>query len=40
MINKSVFIGQFITDINQYYNFEKELGSGAYGKVFECKELI
>ena len=37
MINKSVFIGQFITDINQYYNFEKELGSGAYGKVFRVQ---
>lgn len=37
MINKSVFIGQYISDITKNYDFEQELGSGAYGKVFRIK---
>lgn len=39
MINKSSFIGQFIDDINKYYSFEQELGSGAYGQVSRVKNL-
>lgn len=38
MINKSAFIGQFIEDINKTYDFQEELGSGAYGKVFRIKK--
>lgn len=34
MITISSFIGQNIDDISKYYTFEKELGSGSYGKVF------
>lgn len=39
MINKSSFIGQYIADITKAYEFQKELGSGAYGKVFKVKNL-
>lgn len=34
MITKSSFIGQVIDDINKYYEFGKEIGHGAYGKVY------
>lgn len=37
MITKSSFIGQYIADITETYLFEKELGAGAYGKVYRIK---
>lgn len=39
MISKSSFIGEYIENIEKFYNFEKELGSGAYGKVFRVQHL-
>jgi calcium-dependent protein kinase len=40
MINKSNFIGQFITDIKNYYNFSDNLGSGSYGEVFRVQHKL
>jgi calcium-dependent protein kinase len=40
MINKSNFVGQFITDIKNYYNFTKSLGSGAFGEVFQVQHKL
>ena len=37
MIRKSHFIGEHIADINNYYEFIKELGKGSYGQVFRCQ---
>ena len=37
MIVKSHFIGEHIADINQYYNFIKELGKGSYGHVIRVQ---
>ena len=37
MISKSHFIGQHIADINNYYEFIKELGKGSYGQVLRCQ---
>ena len=37
MISKSSFIGQYIDDIEKFYEIEKELGSGAYGQVSQVK---
>ena len=37
MISKSHFIGEHIADINNYYEFIKELGKGSYGQVFRCQ---
>jgi calcium-dependent protein kinase len=50
MITKSSLIGQYIKDINEHYDFVKELGAGTYGSVwrvvkrstketFACKKL-
>lgn len=39
MISKSSFVGQYIDDITKFYNFEVELGAGAYGKVFKVKNI-
>lgn len=40
MISKTSFIGQFIDDITEYYEFVKELGSGTYGKVYRVQNKI
>lgn len=40
MITKTSFIGQFISDINNYYTFTKELGSGAYGNVYRVQNKL
>ena len=37
MIRKSHFIGEHIADINNYYEFIKELGKGSYGQVLRCQ---
>jgi calcium-dependent protein kinase len=38
MINKSYFIGEHIgKNINDYYEFIKELGQGSYGHVYRCQ---
>ena len=37
MIRKSHFIDEHIADINNYYEFIKELGKGSYGQVFRCQ---
>ena len=39
MISKSHFIGEHIADINQNYNFIKELGQGSYGQVLRCQNI-
>ena len=39
MISKSHFIGEHISDINQNYNFIKELGQGSYGHVLRCQNI-
>jgi len=50
MITKSSLIGQYIKDINEHYDFIKELRAGTYGSVwrvvkkstketFACKKL-
>jgi calcium-dependent protein kinase len=38
MIRKSKFIGRIYDNIEEYYDFIAELGSGCYGKVFRVKE--
>ena len=40
MINKSSFVGQFITDIRNYYSFIQSLGSGAYGEVYKVQHKL
>ena len=40
MINNSSYIGQFITDIKNYYDFLKELGSGSYGQVWRVQNKL
>ena len=37
IIKREFFIPSKAMDINQFYVFEKELGEGAYGKVFLAK---
>ena len=37
MIKKSYFIGEHIADINQFYEFIKELGKGSFGHVYRCQ---
>ena len=37
VIKREFFIPSKATDINQFYVFEKELGEGAYGKVYLAK---
>jgi calcium-dependent protein kinase len=39
MISKSHFIGEHIANINQSYNFIKELGQGSYGHVLRVQSL-
>lgn len=34
VIKREYFIPASTQDINKFYNFDKELGEGAYGKVF------
>jgi calcium-dependent protein kinase len=40
MINKSHFIGEHIANINQTYNFIKELGQGSYGHVIRIQNIV
>jgi calcium-dependent protein kinase len=40
MINKSHFVGQFITDIRNYYDFFELLGSGGYGEVYRVQHKL
>ena len=39
MISKSHFIGEHIANINQSYNFIKELGQGSYGHVLRVQSI-
>ena len=39
MISKSHFIGEHIANINQSYNFIKELGQGSYGHVLRVQNI-
>lgn len=39
MISKSHFIGEHIANINQCYNFIRELGQGSYGHVIRVQNI-
>jgi calcium-dependent protein kinase len=39
MISKSSFVGQYIKDITEHYEFVKELGAGTFGSVWKVIKL-